>query len=107
MSLYYCRFIVSFVMDVETFVLTDVPEDITDVPVVMYVAYVLCAAMILVCMSKLGVCTVIVINIGVCTIVGSNTPFARCRHLVTDGHFGFCVCISSAFFCGTKVDVFL
>ena len=43
--LYYCRRIVYFIMEVDTLVLTDVMEDVTAVPVIMYVDYVLCAVM--------------------------------------------------------------
>ena len=41
MSLYYCRHILSFVTDVETFSVTNVPEDAMAAPVLMCVAYVL------------------------------------------------------------------
>ena len=73
MSLYYCIHIASFVTDVETFVVTDVPEDVTAVPVVTYVDYVLCAVMSSECISTFGVRILIGINIGVRTIVISFT----------------------------------
>ena len=74
MSLYYCRCVVSSVMDVDTFIVTSVPEDVTSVPVVMYVSYVLCAVMTSACMSTFGLHTVMGSKIRVRTIVGSNTP---------------------------------
>ena len=71
-SLYYCGQIMYFVMEIKTFVVTDVPADITYVLVVTYVAYVLCSIMISLCMSNLGVLTMVKSNIGLHTIVGSN-----------------------------------
>ena len=68
-SLYYCRRIVSFVTEVETFVVTYVPEYVTDAPVVTYVAYILCDIMMSVCMSNFGVRNMMWRNIGVRTIV--------------------------------------
>ena len=74
MSLYYCRRIVSFITDVETFIVTYVPGGVTALPVVTYVAYVLCAVMLSSCISTFGVHIVIESNIGVRTIVRSNKP---------------------------------
>ena len=72
MSLYYCRRIAYFLTYVKISVVMDVPEDVTDVPVVTYVAYVFCDLMKSACISTLRVRIVIGKKIGVCTIVGSN-----------------------------------
>ena len=63
-----------FVTDVETFVVTEVPEDVTAGPVVTYVAYVSCIVTESACISTFGVRTVMGNKIGVRTIVRSNTP---------------------------------
>ena len=62
-----------FVTEVDTFVLTDVTEDVTAVPVIMYVDYFLCAVMMSVCIITSRVCTVMGSKIRVRTIVGSNS----------------------------------
>ena len=72
--LYYIICIVSFVTDVETFFEMYVLTDVRDVPIVTYVAYVLCAVMLSSCISTFGVRIVIESNIGVRTIVRSNKP---------------------------------
>ena len=72
-SFYYCRRIVYFVTDIDTFIVTYVPEDVTAVSVITYVAYVLCAVMMSAYMSTFGVHTVIGSKIGVHTKIGSNT----------------------------------
>ena len=64
----------SFITDVETFIVTYVPGGVTALPVVTYVAYVLCAVMLSSCISTFGVRIVIESNIGVRTIVRSNKP---------------------------------
>ena len=89
-------------MYIYTLVVTDVPSDVTDVPVVTYVDYVLGAITMLAFMSTFGVRTVIGSRIGVHTIFGSNN-LARCSHLLPDGNFGFCVGICTEFSCGAKV----
>ena len=77
MILYYCRFILSFVTYVETFVVTDVPEDVTAVPVVTYLTHVLCDVMTPACFSTFRVHIKIKSKIRVRTIVGSNTPMTN------------------------------
>ena len=72
MRLYYCRRIVYFVTDIETFIVMDVPIYVTAITVVTYVVYFLCALMTSAYISTFGVRTVMEINIGVRTIVGSN-----------------------------------
>ena len=72
-SLYYCRCSVSFLMDLDTFFATDLPEDLKTVPVVTYVVFVLCAVMTSECISTFGVGISIVIKIGVRTIVVSKS----------------------------------
>ena len=72
--LYNCRRILYFVTDVDKLVVTDVPEYITAVPVVTYVAYILCAVMKSACISTFGVRTFMGSNIEVYTIVRNNTP---------------------------------
>ena len=57
MSLYYSRRIVYFLTDVEIFVVTDVPEDVTAVPVVTHRAYVLRDVMVSMCISNFGLRT--------------------------------------------------
>ena len=50
------------------------PEYVTSVPVVMYVAYILCYVMTSVYMSTFGVLTIVRIKIGVGTTIGINIP---------------------------------
>ena len=73
MSLYYCRRVVSFVTDIETFIVTDVLDDVTAEPFFKYVDYFLCAVMMSVCIITSRVCTVMGSKIRVRTIVGSNS----------------------------------
>ena len=47
--LYYCRSILYFVTDAETFVVTDGPSYVTYVPFITHVAYISCAVMTSVC----------------------------------------------------------
>ena len=79
MSLYDCRRIVSFVMDVDKFIVTDVPADVTALPFVTNFSYVLCFVMVSACMIIFWVHNAMGIKIVVCTIVGSN------RELYLDG----------------------
>ena len=74
MSLYYCRRILYFVTDLDTFVVTDVLTDVTAEPVEMYVDHVSCAVMTPLCMSTFGLHTVMGSTIRVHTIVVTNKP---------------------------------
>ena len=65
MRLYSCRRIVSFLTEIETFFVTDVTEYVTTVPVLPYVAYVLCALLTSACISTFGLHTVMGIKIEV------------------------------------------
>ena len=70
--LYYYRHILSVATDVESSVVTDVPENVMAVLVVTYTYYVLCDIITSACMRTFWVRTVMVSNLVVRTIVGSN-----------------------------------
>ena len=70
-------------MDVETFVVNDLPADVTALQVVTYVSYVLCAVMMPACMRTFGVHTVMGSKIGVRPIVASNIDVS-CLFLKND-----------------------
>ena len=59
------------------------------------------------CISNFGVHVVIRKKITVRTIVGSNTPLTRFRHLLPTINVGSYVDICTIFSCGDKVDIVL
>ena len=65
------------VTDVETFIVTGVPSDRTAVPVVTYVAYILCAVMMTACIRTSGVRIVIVSKIRVRPIIGNKNTTTK------------------------------